>query len=439
MKALPFMLLLFTTTFINPLPVFAKQVDVVVALSTPIMAANKTQTAFLKISLTGFDITHPSERIPANVAIVLDRSGSMQGEKLARAKEAAIVAINAMNANDIVSVLTYDSVVNVIVPSSKVSDKLSIIQKIQNIRAGGNTALFAGVSKGAAEVRKFLDKEHVNRIILLSDGIANVGPSSPTELGQLGMSLAKERISVSTIGLGSGYNEDLMTQLAGYSDGNHAFVENATDLATVFKYEFGDVFSVVAQDVDITITCQPGIKPVRVLGRDAEISQNTVTLHLNQIYSVQEKFVLMEVEVPPHQAGTQLALAAVDISYDNMFSKQRDKLNAPVQVAFSASQQAVTQATNKTVMESAVSQIADDMSKQAIEFRDKGQIKEARSILKKSADYLQSNANAFGSSKLERQQQEVLQDAQELTTKDWRVQRKALKAKQYRRERQQNF
>ena len=75
---------------------------------------------------------------------------------------------------------------------------------------------------------------------MLSDGQANVGPSSPTELGDLGASLSKDGITVTTIGLGTGYNEDLMANLAGYSDGNHAFVKDAEDLARVFKYEFGD-------------------------------------------------------------------------------------------------------------------------------------------------------------------------------------------------------
>ena len=111
----------------------------------------------------------------------------------------------------------------------------------------------------------------MNRVILLSDGQANVGPKSATELGELGMSLGKEGISVTTIGLGAGYNEDLMANLAGYSDGNHAFVENAEDLVRIFNYEFGDVLSVVAQDLVIRIQLMDGVRPMRLLGRDGEI------------------------------------------------------------------------------------------------------------------------------------------------------------------------
>src|SRR4029450_1790476 len=96
---------------------------------------------------------------------------------------------------------------------------------------------------GAAAVRKFLDRQRVNRIILLSDGQANVGPSSPGDLGNLGASLIKEGISVTTLGLGLDYNEDLMTQLARRSDGNHYFIENSSDLARRFGYEVDyDIF-----------------------------------------------------------------------------------------------------------------------------------------------------------------------------------------------------
>jgi len=98
--------------------------------------------------------------------------------------------------------------------------------------------LFAGVASGAAEVRKFLERGAVNRVILLSDGQAYIGPSSPMELADLGRSLGKESISVSTLGVGPGYNEDLMMQLAAASSGNHVFVEVEASLVAIFNREF---------------------------------------------------------------------------------------------------------------------------------------------------------------------------------------------------------
>jgi Ca-activated chloride channel family protein len=199
-----------------------------------ILKADQKQQAWLRVGLKGFRLEREGTRAPINVAIVLDRSGSMQGEKIQRAREAAIGALDLLGADDIVSIIAYDSDVNVLVPATKLTDKEHVAAIIRAIQPGGNTALFGGVSKGAAEVRKFIDDKRVNRVILLSDGLANVGPSSPGELGDLGASMKKENISVSTLGLGLGYNEDLMVQLAGKSGGNHQFIENASELADIF-------------------------------------------------------------------------------------------------------------------------------------------------------------------------------------------------------------
>ena len=211
------------------------QLTLDVSCSNKLLKAGEKQNTWIRVGLQGFKLESDKKRPGVNLAIVLDKSGSMQGEKIKRAREAAIDAISLLQADDIVSIITYDSTVNVLVPATKLTDKADVIAKINSIRPSGNTALFAGVSKGAAEVRKFLDRERVNRVILLSDGLANVGPSSPGELGNLGKSLVKENITVSTLGLGLGYNEDLMVQLANTSGGNHLFIEDAAELADMFQ------------------------------------------------------------------------------------------------------------------------------------------------------------------------------------------------------------
>ena len=155
----------------------AEQMKIDVALAKPYLMAGQKQTSFLRVGLTGLPID-ATRRTPVNLAIVLDKSGSMQGDKLRKAKDAALASIDRLGPNDIVSVVAYDHTVEVLVPATKISDRAALRTAIERLSAGGNTALFAGVSKGAAEVRKFVDRQRVNRIILLSDGQANLGPSS---------------------------------------------------------------------------------------------------------------------------------------------------------------------------------------------------------------------------------------------------------------------
>jgi len=415
----------------------ARQIHLNVAMDKPLLLAGEKQTAHIRVGLTGFTMETGDKRTPVNVAIVLDKSGSMSGKKIAQAREAAIAAIQRLGANDIVSVVTYDSTVNVLVPATRLTDRAMFERKIRRIESGGSTALFAGVSKGAREIRKFLSRNRVNRIILLSDGLANVGPSSPGELADLGASLIKEGISVTTIGLGLGYNEDLMAQLARASDGNHAFVQKPEDLARIFNLEFGDVLSVVAQEVVIRIRCTPGVRPVRVLGRAADIAGQTATVVLNQLYSRQEKYILLEVEVPPTAANRTRDIATVEVSYANMSTKTTDELTSKVGAAFTTSASAVEEKTNAEVMVSVVEQVGTLNNIRAVALRDKGKVKEAEKLLRDNGKYLLTNGTKFKSAKLNHLGNVNIEDAKNLDEENYRARRKMMREVQRRSESQQ--
>ena len=259
-------------------------------------------------------------------------------------------------------------------------------------------------------------------------------------MGQLGISLSREGISVTTIGLGLGYNEDLMTQLAGFSDGNHAFVEKPSDLVKIFQYEFGDVLSVIAQDVNIIIECGENIRPIRILGRKGDIIGNKVSIRMNQLYSGQEKFVLMEVEVPEHHENTHTRIATVKVDYNNLYTHSRYNLSDSVSVKFSASRKEVKESIDPQVYESSVEQVANEYSKQALQLRDKGDISAAKTMLKKTADYLQSNAGMLSSKRLKNQEIEARKNAEEVEdSRNWQRKRKLLKETQYKRSVQQSY
>ena len=371
-----------------------------------VLKAGDKQQAWIRVGLKGFHLKREGARAPINVAIVLDRSGSMQGDKIQQAREAAIGALDMLNANDIVSIIAYDSDVNVLVPATKLTDKEQVANIIRAIQPGGNTALFGGVSKGAAEVRKFMDDKHVNRVILLSDGLANVGPSAPGELGDLGASMKKENISVSTLGLGLGYNEDLMVALAGKSGGNHQFIENTSELAGIFRREFDDVLSVVAQSVDVKIDIPEGIRPVRVLGNAADINGQSVITRLSQVYSDQQKHVVVEVEIPADLAraavdssGAEIAklsqLATVSVSYINMLSEAMETLTGEVTVSFSSSDETVKSSVNNAVMADVVALVASEQNKLATDLLDRGDLAGCRLSLEKNAAFLNLNADAY--------------------------------------------
>ncbi len=422
------------------LSVSAAQVELSVKAGEPVMIAGKRNTAFIKVSLEGKPLPSGTRRTPANIAIVIDKSGSMSGDKIAEARRAAWLAVQRLSGDDIVSVLAYDNTVTVLVPATRVSDRDAIREGIDAITADGSTALFAGVSKGAEECRKFLDGNRVNRVILLSDGQANVGPSSPLELGRLGASLAREGLSVTTIGLGLGYNEDLMTELALKSDGNHAFVENADQLAKIFDAELGDVLSVVAQDVRVTIECATGVKPLRVLGRSAEITGRKVSLNMNQVIAGNEKYVLLEVEVPSGAAGSARSLASVNVSYDDMSSRSREHATGQLAIRFSGSRGEIEANRDRNVMVSATQQIHAEKTREAVKLRDEGRIAAAQKLMMEQAAVMDSAAVAYAAPELATEAANARTGA--ATIKDdeqWNQQRKGMRESEHKTREQQSY
>ena len=335
----------------------------------------------LKVGVTGFQLESDVKRPELNIALVIDRSGSMSGERIKQAKEAAAFAVNQMNENDIVSVVMYDSEVDVLVPATKLSDKKGVLAKIDSIEVGGTTALYAGTEKGAEEVKKFFDKGRVNRVILLSDGMANVGPSEPSDLKKLGQKIGGDGITVTTLGLGDGYNEDLMQQLAQAADGNHAFITSEKNLVEVFDEEFKTATKVVASEATCKVVCAEGIRPIRVMNRDAKIEGQEVSFSWNQIYSGHQRYVLLEVEVPAGGDGEKRPLATATLSYANMKTNRTDTLSASSEISYSNSEDAVKASENDEVMKDYASQSVALARDEAIRLRDSGDVKGAQRVL----------------------------------------------------------
>ena len=408
----------------------ARTLELDLAIDRPQVLAGRPQTAFLRVALEGVPLEE-AERTPVNLAIVIDRSGSMAGDKLREAKEAAIMAVDLLRGDDVVSVVSYDDVVQVHVPATPLDDREAIRRAIRRLRPGGSTALFAGVAKGAYEVRKYLAENRVNRVVLLSDGLANQGPSTPGELGELGASLATDGMSVTTIGLGLDYNESLMTRLATASDGNHYFAETAADLERVYARELDDVLSVVAQSVRVEIRCPRSVRPVRTLGLDAEIRGRTVRFDVRQIYGGQLKYVLVEVEVPSAEAGASLELARVDVVYDDMRSRRRETIRERASISFTDSFDLVERNRDSRVMGSVARQLGAERNRVAMELRDRGETEEARRLLEENAAYLRENAERWDNRWLEQDARRNEEDADNLDPASWKRQRKAMEYNQF--------
>jgi Ca-activated chloride channel family protein len=380
------------------------------SLDRTILPAGLVQKTVIKVSLDVPAIPVEVSRPPVNLTLVLDRSGSMSGDKIVKAREAAIAALRSLDPQDLFSLVIYDHNVQTLVPPQSAANTEWIESRVRSINPGGNTALYGAVSQGAAEVRKNLSGPYVHRIVLLSDGLANVGPSSPGDLARLGAALIKEGISVTTIGIGNDFNEDLMSQLADRSDGNHYFVESSRDLPRIFAAELGDVLSVAARKIVIEIDCPEGVRPLRIIGREGRIRDNRVEIHLNQLYGGQEKYVLIEVQVDAGREDAVQKIADARCSYENALTNKPESSMAVAQVRFSKLQEEVRGSASKVVQQALVENEMAEARDKALDLYNAGRKDEAVQQLKEKSDEISTRNQALGFSDIAAEAEGALQD-----------------------------
>jgi Ca-activated chloride channel family protein len=409
----------------------------------PFVLAGRDETVVIKVGLCGTADLLKRRRVPLNVAVVLDKSGSMQGgDKMENAKLGAIEIIERLTRDDIFSLVVYDNSPRVIIPAQRVRDKDSLIRMVSRVRAGGSTALYGGVCFGASEVRKGMSCEYVNRIILLSDGLANVGPQSTEELAHLGCALGREGITVTTIGVGLDYNEDLMTALAARSDGNAYFASSSLELPRIFAEEIGEAMTVVARDVRIRIRCADGVAPLSVIGRDGTIAGREMTVTVGKLYGLNEKYALFEVRVPRNSAGEELEVARVDVEYSDPATSKTMNSSQNVEVTYHADRKVVEERQNGEVLKQTALTRTSERKREAVALADKGDHAGAASLIRQNALELEKVAQQCDNDKELFDEAEVCKEISEDISSNeglTRYQRKAVVNQAYTQSTQQGY
>ena len=188
-------------------------------------------------------------RSPLNLALVLDKSGSMSGMPLNEAKKCAINIVKQLTDQDKVCVVAYDDNVEVVSQITSASHVKEITHKIKAIRSGGMTNLHGGWDAGVKQLQGCTSDDTVSRVLLLSDGNANAGISDTAEIVHHTAAALDKGISTSTYGLGERFNEDLMVQMGNVGGGSSYYGETADDLDEPFTTEFDLLSSLCAKNV----------------------------------------------------------------------------------------------------------------------------------------------------------------------------------------------
>jgi uncharacterized protein YegL len=256
--------------------------------------AHSGRPAVLQIGLATAEFSNIKKLRPLNLALVLDRSGSMAAaDKMVQVKAALRTLIGRLQPTDIVSIVVFDSSAQVLMPARAVGSGREHVRAIDSIQPAGSTNINAGLMLGFREVQQHFSKEKTNRVILLTDGIANTGEVNPIRIAANSASFNERGIDLSTIGVGQELDNDLLRTLAKRGRGLYHFVADARDVEKIFVQEVQSLLSPVARDVTVDISSGPGVHLEQVYGYEPHRTGGGIQINLDDMNNDATQVILM--------------------------------------------------------------------------------------------------------------------------------------------------
>ena len=267
-------------------------------------------------------------RTPLNLALVLDCSGSMgDRDKMSYLKQSLMVFLPSLQPDDLVAIVGYSDNAWIVRKAQPVGNGAWIRQAVESLVPSGSTNLHGGMILGFEEVDRNFDIRRNNRVILLTDGIANVGVTNPDRIAADALSYNQAGIYLSTIGLGLDMNDQLLSTLAQQGRGAYHFVDSAQEMDKVFRAEVEGLVERVANDVRVSIKPASGVQLTTVTGFEGSLPSGGAQVVLQDMGAGDSQVLIARLQVSPSAAGGQ-PLAEVTLSYTDVFAQRsRERRN----------------------------------------------------------------------------------------------------------------
>lgn len=301
------------------------------ALHDAVVAGSTEPTdVLIRITMPDPPATQASVRPPVNLALVIDRSGSMSGEKIVRARQAASLCVANMQGRDRATIVSFDDEVVTHIAGATMDQRQLVMAGISQIDVGGSTALFDGWARGASEARNFLAADGVNRVVLITDGQANVGETDPGAICRLVAEAAARGITTSTIGIGSDYNEELLIPMAEAGRGNASHVAEPQELPVIVARELSGLAMTYGVDARLGIEPADNVEIVEVLNDLPRGRRDR--LKIGDLAYGATVDVAVRIRVPIGTAGERMPLFSVRLSWSEAAAgrfQRRHKVRTP--------------------------------------------------------------------------------------------------------------
>jgi Ca-activated chloride channel homolog len=355
------------------------------ALDYDVLTVEQPQRLYLMAYLTAGPAPSDRQRRPLNLSLVIDRSGSMAGDKIEYTRQAAQMLVQNLGMNDMFSIVLYNDHVETLLPPERVQRKDVINQQIRNIKPGGTTNLSGGWLQGCGLVAQHQKPDALNRVILMTDGLANRGVTSSEKLVSMAQQKRAEGISTTTMGLGSDFNEDLLMQMANAGGGAFYFIESPEVTPVIFQEELQGLLSVVGQNLTISLDQTEYINEVRQLNAyPMQKHGRRVTCRLGDVFGDEIKALLLELTIPAlKEIGTR-QIATLRFEYDELTEggSRHQMYEMPVMVNVATASAFAPTTFNRDVRRSVLLLSAAQARRSAVEAADKGRYAEAAKHLR---------------------------------------------------------
>lgn len=274
----------------------------------------------------------PSARSPLNICLVIDRSGSMEGTPLDYVKQACSYVVDLLSPDDILSIVTFEEVVDVLMPPQRVTNRQMVKDGISRIMPGNTTNLHGGISLALQQVMSIQESGRVTRLIVLTDGDPTAGVKDFSALVQFAGDVKKQGVTCTFLGFGPDYNEELLAGMAKKAGGNYYYIPQPQMIPEVFRTELEKLMTVVARNLSLELKIA---RWVALRSSSAQASGNTYTFPLADLErgsSIQQVF---DFEFANHPLG-HYRVAAGRLTYDDTTTGKQEVLDLDFIQEFSA-------------------------------------------------------------------------------------------------------
>jgi Ca-activated chloride channel family protein len=258
-------------------------------------------------------------RPPLNLCLVIDRSGSMEGEPLDYVKRACGHVVDLLEPTDVLSVVTFEEQVDVVMPARRVVNKNLIKEHIARILPGNTTNLYDGIVAGAAQVASVPSTAYVNRMLVLTDGEPTAGIKDFSSIVGAVAEQKSRGISVTALGFGPEYNEELLAGMAKRSGGNYYYISRPELIPEVFRTELDALLTITAKNLRLRLSLSRWVQVRQIYGQLPQFGNRSVEVPLADLERGALLSSIVELELGPRPAGSY-RVARVEVSYDDAAS-----------------------------------------------------------------------------------------------------------------------